>query len=73
MMSTQHKVYKQKAISFNMGTTYVCNNCNYKFNSSKPVPPKRCPYCSAASSVEAEATASDLLREVEDLVKKEKI
>lgn len=54
-------------------TNYICNSCNYKFTSSKPVPPKKCPYCSSPGSVKAEATASDLLKEVEDLVEKDRI
>ncbi len=53
--------------------TYICGNCNYKFNSDKPVPPRNCPYCGAKGTVEAEATASDLLKEVEDLVEKDRI
>ncbi|MFC1685659.1 hypothetical protein ACFLZZ_01395 [Nanoarchaeota archaeon] len=52
---------------------YVCNQCNYKFTSSKPFPPKKCPYCSVAGSVKAEVSASDLLKEVEDLVEKDRI
>lgn len=52
---------------------YVCNNCNYKFDSGNPMPPKRCPYCSNPSSVKAEASASDLLKEVEDLVEKDRV
>ncbi len=52
---------------------FVCNQCNYKFSSGRDVPPRRCPYCSAPGAVKQEATASDLLKEVEDLVEKERI
>jgi len=67
-----HNLYKQNNTLFKM-TNYVCNICNYKFSSAKPIPPKRCPYCSAEGSVKAEATASDLLKEVQDLVEKDRV
>lgn len=54
-------------------TTYICSSCNYKFSSSKPLPPKKCSYCSNPGSVKAEASASDLLKEVEDLVERDRI
>jgi len=45
---------------------YLCTNCNYKFNSNKPAAPRSCPYCGAVGTVQGEASASDLLREVTD-------
>jgi len=53
--------------------TFICNRCNYKFTSSRSTPPAKCPYCSEFGSVKPEATASDLLKEVEDLVEKERV
>ncbi len=54
-------------------TNYICSNCNYKFNSNKTVAPKSCPYCGAIGKVGAEATASDLLREVEDVTESDRV
>jgi len=45
--------------------TWICTNCNYKFNSKKC---SDCPYC-GKESVEKEKNATELLKEVDKLLK----
>jgi len=72
MAISWHKLYKQKIADMDM-VVYICSNCNYKFSAVKPVPPRNCPYCGAKGSVEPEASASQILREVEGLVQEDRI
>ncbi len=46
--------------------TYVCTNCKYKFSSSKEA--SDCPYC-GKDSVEKEKSASELLDDVDEMLK----
>ena len=52
---------------------YLCGNCNYKFTSNKTETPRSCPYCGAVGTVRAESSASDLLREVEDVTESDRV
>ena len=47
-------------------TQYVCSSCNYKFSSFRE--PKKCPYCSRAGTVKQEATAADILKDVDNML-----
>jgi len=52
-------------------TQFVCSNCNYKFTAFKE--PKRCPYCSKEGTAKREATAGDILREVDSMIEQDRI
>lgn len=41
---------------------YVCQNCNFRFDSDENVARKRCPYCNKIESI-PEQTAEDLIGE----------
>ena len=43
---------------------YICKNCNYRFDSKKPLD---CPYC-GTMNFEKEKSAEELLHEVETLL-----
>jgi len=47
---------------------YKCENCNYAFNSEKPII-KSCPYCGKVGTVRRETTAEGLINEVDRMVK----
>jgi len=49
-------------------TSYKCENCNYGFNSEKPMI-KSCPYCGKVGTVRRETTAENLINEVDKMVK----
>ena len=44
---------------------YLCTNCNYRFESQRPLD---CPYC-GMDQIEKEKSASELLEEVERILK----
>tara|TARA_Y100000310_G_C20590452_1_gene767721 strand:+ start:535 stop:681 length:147 start_codon:yes stop_codon:yes gene_type:complete len=43
---------------------WVCNGCNFRFESNNP---NDCPYC-GRNRIEKEASAEDLLNEVEEIL-----
>jgi len=49
-------------------TEFICASCNYKFSSERDIPPKRCPYCSKMGSVRHEASAAELLSEIDEAI-----
>jgi predicted nucleic acid-binding Zn-ribbon protein len=49
-------------------TQFVCENCNYAFASGKPMI-RSCPYCGKIGTVKREATAENLINEVDKMVK----
>jgi DNA-directed RNA polymerase subunit RPC12/RpoP len=51
---------------------YVCENCNYSFNSEKPMI-RSCPYCGKIGTVKKETTAENLVSEVNRMVKEGKL
>jgi hypothetical protein len=46
---------------------WVCNLCNFRFNSSNPL---NCPYCGREEGIEIEKNAEELLNEIEEILKK---
>lgn len=53
-------------------TQYVCENCNYNFNSEKLVI-KSCPYCGKIGTVRKEMTAENLINDVDKMVREGKL
>lgn len=51
---------------------FVCENCNYTFTSDKPMI-RSCPYCGKLGTVKREATAENLINEVDKMVKEGKL
>ncbi len=49
-------------------STFVCSQCNYRFDSDIEKIPKRCPYCGRANCVRKEKSAEDLVTEVSNLL-----
>ena len=47
-------------------TKYICKNCNYRFDTDNPA--EECPYC-GKKSLGREKSASELLEEIEDVLK----
>lgn len=47
---------------------YVCGSCNYKFNRDNFDLKTQCPYCGKKGVVKREASASELLSEIDDLI-----
>ena len=45
---------------------FVCKNCRFRFKADNP---KTCPYCGKSKTFEKEKSASELLTEVDDLLK----
>jgi DNA-directed RNA polymerase subunit RPC12/RpoP len=45
-------------------TTFICSQCNYRFDAETEKIPKRCPYCGKANCVRKEKSAEDLVDEV---------
>lgn len=48
-------------------TRYVCALCNYKFQREHFESKTQCPYCGKVGSVRREASASEILSEVDNL------
>jgi predicted nucleic acid-binding Zn-ribbon protein len=49
-------------------TQFVCENCRYIFASEKAMI-RSCPYCGKLGTVKKEATAENLINEVDRMVK----
>ena len=47
--------------------SYKCTACNYKFESTTYKIDKVCPFCSRKGTVEKVKTASEILREIDDI------
>ena len=47
---------------------FVCGSCNYKFNRDHFDLKTQCPYCGKKGVVKREATASELLSEIDSLI-----
>ncbi|MBI5398464.1 hypothetical protein HZB03_03285 [Candidatus Woesearchaeota archaeon] len=50
-----------------MAGKFRCANCNYRFEYKREGDPRSCPYCSKVGSLRREASASDVLRAVENM------
>ena len=48
-------------------SSYKCTACNYKFESTTYKLGKMCPYCSRVGYVERVKTASEILKEIDDV------
>ncbi|MEK6861181.1 MAG: hypothetical protein AABY07_04360 [Nanoarchaeota archaeon] len=48
-------------------SSFKCTSCNYKFESSVFTLDKMCPFCSRKGNIERVKTASEILREIDDI------
>jgi rubrerythrin len=48
---------------------FHCSGCNYDFEQKEGKPPKKCPYCGRMGTIRRERTASELLNEVDAMLK----
>jgi len=48
-------------------TRYVCSICNYKFEREHFNPKSQCPYCGKKGTIKREASASEILSEVDSI------